>query len=198
MENKPRYIIIHCSDVSEKTLYDQLKSIEYYHSTPPPQGHPDAPFPKSSLGYHVGYHHLITGGIDYQCRLYSDQGAHCNQHEDGVSLNFQSVGVCWAGAGDKEFPSPVHYELLRKRIWALQDQFKIPNSYVRFHRFYNKTKTCPGSLLDSYWLDSLLQRTPSPADPGECAVKVEEKDRQIFNLKELIKSIFSNFNLFKK
>lgn len=160
--NIPKYIVIHCSDVSEKIQYNQLNSINTYHRD-------ERQFPLSTLGYWVGYHYLITGGEIYQCRLDSDEGAHCNQGFDGLtvypagsgkalSMNLQSIGICWGGDGDLEHPSTIHYNLLQKKIWDIQDKYNIPNMNVFFHRKFSTSKTCPGSLIIDEWLKLLLTR----------------------------------------
>ena len=170
--NNPKYIILHCSDVSYTAIPDQLKSINQYHRD-------ERGFPKSSLNFFVGYHYLITGEKEYQCRLDTDEGAHCNQHENGLSLNFQSIGICVGFDGDIEFPTSTQYALLQKRVWALQDKYGIPNEKVRFHRYYATSKTCPGSLITSEWLAKLLIRpvvTSIPPKPVEMRCVAEEAE----------------------
>lgn len=141
--NRPQYILIHCSDDSYTNCFDQLNKINIYHRD-------ERGFPISSLGYWVGYHRLITGDKNYQCRLDTDVGAHCNQGYDGKtvyapgtyddtkikSMNFQSLGICWGGDGDIQFPTPIQYGLLQKQIWEWQDKWKIPNENVLFHRYF--------------------------------------------------------------
>lgn len=176
--NNPKYIILHCSDVSYTKVFDQLKSINQYHRD-------ERGFPKSSLNLFVGYHYLITGEREYQCRLDTDEGAHCNQHENGLSLNFQSIGICVGFDGDIEYPTATQYALLQKRVWALQDKYGIPNDKVRFHRQYATSKTCPGSLITDKWLATLLKRpvvTSIPEKPVEMRCVAEEA--QIKALKE--------------
>lgn len=176
--NNPKYIILHCSDVSYTVVPDQLKSINQYHRD-------ERGFPKSSLNFFVGYHYLITGEREYQCRADADDGAHCNQHENGLSLNFQSIGICVGFDGDIEYPTATQYALLQKRVWALQDKYSIPNENVRFHRQYATSKTCPGSLITDKWLVTLLKRpvvTNIPEKPMEVRCVAEEA--QIKSLKE--------------
>lgn len=157
--NTPKYILIHCSDDSYRNCSDQLQKIDSYHR--------ERGFPKSSLNYWVGYHYLITDDKEYKCRADTDEGAHCNQHQDGISMNFQSIGVCWGGDGDIEYPTPIQYGLLQKRVWALQDKYNIPDERVKFHRDYATSKTCPGSLLDKQWLATLLIRPVDVVIPSK-------------------------------
>lgn len=151
-QNIPRFCIIHCSDVSYKTNPMQYTAINRYHRDV--RG-----FPESSIGSFVGYHRLIDNGINIQCRLDTDVGAHCNQQENGLSLNFQSLGICVSGDFDIEPMKPSDYFLLQEQVWKWQDQYNIPDGNVRFHRYYAKDKTCPGLLLNAEWLAKLLKRS---------------------------------------
>lgn len=188
MKNNPKMIIIHCSDVQETVLYNQFNSINNYHRD-------DRGFPESSIkGNFVGYHSLITGGINYKCKEDNDIGAHCNQVVDGLSVNFQSLGVCVGFDGDVEYMSQIHYNLLQKQVWVWQDKYNIPDSKVYFHRYFATTKTCPGVLLSEEWLKKLLKRDvtiPTESCTAEKAVIAEQK-KQIWRLQELVKD-FINF-----
>lgn len=189
-KNKPIYILIHCSDISEKTHPDQFREIDIYHK--------QRGFPISFLGYYVGYHRLITGGKNYYCRHDEDEGAHCNQVVDGLSMNFQSLGVCWAGDGDTEMPSEIHYKLLQEQVWAWQDKYSIPNKNVRFHRDYATWKTCPGGLITRAWLETLLTR-PKVIPQADLTCKkesdtIEAQKKQISVLENIIKTIINWFN----
>lgn len=152
MKNTPKFLIIHGSDASYRKIPDQFLSINDWHA--------QRGFPVSDTGYFVGYHKVITGDKIYTARRDDEVGAHCNQHEGGVSVNFQSIGICMGFDGDIEMPTPKMYELLQKEVWAYQDKYKIPNDRVRFHRYY-APKTCPGSLITAQWLSDLLKR-PEP------------------------------------
>ena len=193
--NQPKFLVLHCSDVSHNTNPHQLISIDRYHRD-------ERGFPKSSLGFWVGYHYLIDSDKEYQCRADTDEGAHCNQGYDGKtiyqpgaydntkikSMNFQSIGICWSGDGDIEYPTPIQYGLLQKRIWALQDKWKIPNENVKYHRYFSKGKTCAGSLLTDEWLATLLIRpveTPIPPKPIDRTCLAQEAE--IKQLKERLK-----------
>lgn len=157
MLNSPKYILLHCSDVSYTKIFDQFQSINNYHK--------ERGFPISSLNYFIGYHRLITGDKNYQCRLDVDEGSHCNQKVNGVSMNFQSLSVCVGFDGDIEYPTAMQYALLQKQIWAWQDTWKIPNENVTFHRDYYAFKTCPGMLITPEWLATLLKRPMTTSIP---------------------------------
>lgn len=149
MQNNPKKIIVHCSDVSYRVQPDQFNSINSYHRDV-------REFPKSSLGFFVGYHYLYTGGKEYVCKLETDIGAHCNQQVDGKSLNYQSIGLCLGFDGDIEYPPAKEEELLKKRLLDLMKRYNIKRKDVEFHRAYATDKTCPGSLITDKWLDDIL------------------------------------------
>lgn len=162
MLNTPKEIILHETDVSYTKNADQFEAVNTYHKN---EG-----FLRSSLGYFVGYHSLITGDKNYKCKEEWEEGCHTNQlYTDGVSMNLRSLGVCVGFDGDIEMMTTKQYALLQQQIWAWQEKYAIPNSGVKFHRYYNKAKTCPGSLLMQPWLDKLLERASViqvPAVPG--------------------------------
>ena len=190
MKNTPKKILIHCSDVSYKTIPDQFKSVNAYHRD-------ERGFPVSSLGIYVGYHRFITGGKNYKCREDSDEGAHCNQLLDGVSLNFQSLGVCIGFDGDVEYPSADEYALLRKQVHDWQDRYNIADSNVEFHRTYTPWKTCPGKLIGNEWLKNLLQREPNTKlveqlEKQEAIIRQCEKERdQYKSIIDKIRALFA-------
>lgn len=162
-QNVPRYYVLHCSDTSYRSVYDQFNSINTYHRDV-------RDFPQSSLGLYVGYHDLFSGGKYYKCKEEWEVGAHCNQGYDGVrvyppgtagklSMNYQSIGGCVGFDGDIEQMPLIEQGLLQKRLWEVQD--KYPGIIFKFHRDF-ASKTCPGTLITPLWLLNLLKR-PSPA-----------------------------------
>jgi hypothetical protein len=186
--NNPKIIVIHNSAVSYKDSYDQLKAINDYHK----KGHPQAPFPISSLGYYVGYHHLITGGKNYKCRLDSDEGAHCNSQYKGMSVNFQSLGICVGFNGDIEMPPDWAYKLLQEQIWDWQDTYNISNDKVFFHRDFTDQKTCPGNLLSKMWLEQMLKR-PDPIPKATDQIPRIENEIYTIPIKPWYKDIIDRF-----
>lgn len=175
--NNPEYIIVHCTDIPTSVLFDQFNAVNKYHQS--------EKYIQSSLGYFVGYHRLITGGKNYKCKEDGEQGSHCNQVVNGSSMNFQSLGVCWGGDGDLEYPNSQDFALLRHQIHEWQDRYGIPNERVKFHRNYNLGKTCPGSLLGGDWLARLLDRTPENK-PADQAKKQRDILKQISRLQKIV------------
>lgn len=178
--NNPTKIVIHCSDIPTSVLNDQFNSINKYHRS--------QDFPVSTLGIHVGYHRLVTGGKNYKCREDLEIGAHCNTVVDGISMNEQSLGICWGGDGDLEYPDKQSYKLLKKQICEWQDIHNISDENVFFHRNFNTKKTCPGTLLDDSWLEKLIDTTHI-RKPLEEKIKRENLLAQISLLERLLDAL---------
>lgn len=194
MQNKKKYILVHCSDVRQSTIFDQYESINKYHKE-------ERDFPLSITGSYVGYHYLITGGKLYTCKQDWEIGAHCNMVKDGLSMNYQALGVCWGGDGDEELPTDEHYKILQKTIKDLMYKHGISINNVMFHRdFDNKGKTCPGALFTRKYLDDMIVGVNSETSvPKKMCTEQEEtikiQNGVIENLKALLQSII---NLYKK
>lgn len=196
-ENQPKFLVLHCSDVSYTKIKDQFNSINNYH-----RDVRDFYESKTHKGIFIGYHYLYTGGKEYICKDDNEVGCHCNQGYDGInvypagtqgklSVNYQSIGLCLGFDGDIEMPPVIEYGLLQKRVWELQDKYNIPDSKVFFHRkFINKT--CPGELITQNWLDTLLKRPEiihipdKPADRMCMAeeTKINELEKEVKYYKE--------------
>lgn len=173
MTNNPKYIIVHCTDVSEKALFDQFTCVNKYH-----QG---LGFDRSDLGYYVGYHRLITGGKNYKCRNDAEEGDHTNQSENGLTINLQSLGVCVGFDGDIEFPSEVHTNLLREQILTWQAAYNIPDMNVLMHRHFALYKTCPGSKITQWWINELIAKDVIPTPKPSAQI---DKQSALLNIQE--------------
>ncbi len=149
MQNIPKYIIIHCSAISRAQYPKQFTIINVSHK--------DREFPLSSLGYYVGYHKLSIGGIEYKTRNENEEGAHCNQLQDGISMNFQSLGYCLGFHGDYETPDPRDVLNMRNSIKEWQKQYNIPDKNILYHRYYATNKSCPGNLIKDGWIFDVLK-----------------------------------------
>ena len=190
MKNNPTWILIHCSDYPLSKMFDQFLSINQWHK--------ERGFPLSRAGWYVGYQKVVTGDKLYTAREDDEVGAHCNQHQDGLSMNFQSLGICVGFDGDVELPSSMQYALLQKQVWDWQDKYKIPNDHVQFHRHWAVDKTCPGSLITSKWLTELLKRPqvvevpPKPISTSCIAQEkiIEDQKKEIWFLKTLIENLY--------
>lgn len=192
MKNNIKYILVHCSDVLSTDIFDQFKSINIYHRD-------NRFFPESSLGIFVGYNYLITGDKLYKCRENWEIGAHCNDVVDGISMNRQSIGICFGIDGDRELPSDTHLKLFKSLIDGLMIKYDIPLERVKFHRDYDtKGKTCPGTLFTRQYLESIIKPLSVPINIEKCnneKIIIENQKSQIFNLQTFISNLIRFFNL---
>ena len=189
--NIPRNIIVHHSLVASKG--DQLKGINSYHQK---QG-----FPKSSLGYYVGYQYLInSAGVVTQTREDTESGAHCSQK----FMNYRSIGICLEGHFDLEEPTIEQVKSLRKLIKDLQHRFTIPDGHIYPHRHFATYKSCWGSRLPNDilgYLDLRLEKTkPRPVSPwAEPSVEKAKKKgiEQWENPQQIADAVITGWTLHK-
>lgn len=159
-KNTPSYILIHCSDVRTGDMREQLYAIDRYHK--------ERDFPKSRLGWYVGYHGIVQNGVFIRTREDDEIGAHCNQLANGMSVNFQSLGICWAGDGDVEFPDEYDKRAIVFQVEKWMKQYGIPLERVVFHREFTPWKTCPGTLITRSWVrDAFDHSVPEPKEPAQ-------------------------------
>lgn len=145
-------VILHHTAVSRDKNSAQLIATDNYHKS--------LKFPKSQLGYYVGYHYLIEpDGTEHQTRKENENGAHTKQG----NLNYTSIGICLTGNFDVEDPTEEQLETLKKRL------AKIKMAYdgveVEPHRKHavNKDgipyKTCCGNLFTDEMIDDLVPKS---------------------------------------
>lgn len=149
MENRPQYILLHCTAVSYKAMPAQFWAVNNFHKT--------RDFPKSSLGFYVGYHRLSEGGVEHRARYDWEEGAHCNAVVDNRSINYQSLAYCIAFDGDTERPRKADVVNLLKTVESWQYIYTIPDSKVLLHRHFTPAKTCAGSLIPDDWWKKLKE-----------------------------------------
>lgn len=95
--------------------------------------HKQRGFPKSELGYYVGYHYVIEkNGITIQTRLNDEIGCHTIGHN-------HNIGICLIGNFEAERPTLEQYNSL----WLLLDYL---NKDVYVHQDFAAT-LCPGKHL---------------------------------------------------
>lgn len=136
MEIKPSRIIWHHSaDIFDGHQFDKIN--EYHRK----QG-----FPKSSLGYFVGYHYLIEpDGSVRQARNENEIGA----HDSGENSN--SLGICLSGHFSRRYPSEAQAASAALLVKQIRTRHKIPITRIEPHR-WDDTTECPGTLLPDNWL----------------------------------------------
>lgn len=161
---KPEYIIIHHS--ATKRDLTKLEAIDNYHKL---RG-----FPKSSLGYYVGYHIVITGdGTSFQTRNFDEEGCHAS----ALGMNKKSVGICLTGNFEEEKPSSEQLETLERMIEKVRGVYIIPVENVIGHCEIPAQTQCPGKNL----LDWIVQWRKSKME--------SEGDERLNKIKSLAEEI---------
>ena len=136
MENKPNKIIWHHSADTDNG--PQLNKINAYHKS---RG-----FPKSGLGFYVGYHYLIEhNGLVIKCRKETEIGA----HDRGE--NFGSIGICLDGNFNYTTPRKEQKKAAGKLTKEILRRWHIRVARIEPHRWGDPTD-CPGTLLPDKWL----------------------------------------------
>jgi len=137
--NTKEFIVGHHSDIRQDGK-PQLSRID--------NGHRARGFPKSSLGYFVGYHFVIeVDGSYVQTRSLDERGAHadncgCAADVSGVPkglINFRSIGICMAGALQHDELTKAQIETLHAIVWKIQ---QVHGSRFLLHREVKPT-SCP-------------------------------------------------------
>jgi hypothetical protein len=143
----PKYIIVHHS-ITPRDLNIELtqRSINTTHK--------NRGFPKSSLGFYVGYTYMIFGdGTVRQYRQDNEAGAHCRE----ANMNFQSIGICVIGDFDRDpLPSEAQKTALGRLMREKMSQHSIPVENVYPHRRYAPYKSCYGGKLSNTWARDLI------------------------------------------
>ncbi len=138
----PKFIIIHHSASDRDTT--GVMAIDSWHRFRWPNF-------KSSLGYWVGYHFVITAnGTITQCRRENEEGAHTLG-----GYNQKSIGICLTGNFETEQPTPAQLTSLQTLLDKVKKEYQIVDSNIKGHRQVWPT-LCPGRNLQN-WLEKYLQ-----------------------------------------
>ena len=140
---KPEYLLLHHdADSSPDPHFQKVNA-----------NHKNRGFPKSSLGFHVGYTWFCgKDGTLKQARAEDEVGAHCS----AKGMNFKSIGVCLAGNFTKEAPTAYQIESLTVLLDQLQQRWGIPDDKILLHREVGKT-ACPGVDLRALYFAQRVQ-----------------------------------------
>lgn len=107
------------------------------------------------IGYHFG---IELVGATYEIligRMLNEQGAHTRGLNDG------SIGICFVGNFDLEFPDPRMWDLGLKLVGSLCEVLRIPFRSVTGHRDHSH-KSCPGWNFD---LGKFVQQLNQGGEP---------------------------------
>lgn len=146
----PRYIIIHHTASPRDTT--TLEQVNAWHKA---RG-----FPKSSRGWYVGYHFLITAGSMFQTRDENERGAHAYNPATGIDWNGTSLGVCLTGNFNEdktltEYQTQTLHNILR----ILMENWKIGPKRILLHRDVDQT-ACPGRNIDKAYIRGIINFDP--------------------------------------
>ena len=132
----PKRIIWH--HTADDSQSPQFEKINAYHRS--------RDFPKSSLGYYVGYHYLIEpDGTVRQARKNNEIGAHDKDE------NYDSIGIALAGNFNYHTIGEAQSIALAKLMTQIFKEAGITLANVEPHR-WNDATDCPGRFLSDAWI----------------------------------------------
>lgn len=135
--NNPKYIIVHHEAPPVVVGGKRFNIVDNYHKA--------INFPKSRLGWYVGYTFFIEkDGEIIRARQDDETGAHT------VGYNDKSIGICLAGNFDIELPTKQQEISLGKLLAENAGKFKIPLENIVPHRKF-AIKSCYGRKLPDNW-----------------------------------------------
>lgn len=126
---RTQIVIHHSADPSTSPQFDKING---YHKS---KG-----FPRSSLGFYVGYNWLVEhDGQLKQARGLNDHGAHTDAMCDGGHCNLVAYGVCLSGDFTRNLPTP-------GQCATLYDLWKSLNYPKLLLHSDVKQTSCPGDF----------------------------------------------------
>ena len=161
--NRPDTLVIHHTNVS--TRRSQILPVNRYHKI--------LRYPKSRLGWYVGYHIFIEKtGATIRTRDDDERGAHTLH-----GWNERSIGVALAGNFNSSVPTRQQLDSLRKLI----KHYNLP---YKFHHEADRRRTCAGF----YFTRELIENKPKPIPVIEIE-KRESIQSQISAIKAILAKI---------
>lgn len=145
--NSCEYVMIHHTAFAP--LVPQFNLVDGWHK--------GRGFPKSSLGFYVGYHYFIGfDGTIKVARAEWEIGAHCN----AKMMNYRAIGICLAGDfTNGRVPTKEQIAALALLLKDVRARHQIPADKVIRHGDVKST-SCPGewhvwtALSDFYAKDA--------------------------------------------
>lgn len=130
------HIVVHHSATPMTDWHTASKSINHAHM--------NRGFPRSELGYHIGYHAIIDpDGYILQTRKYDEIGAHAGVGD----WNKKSIGICLIGNFDEKEPTVKQLHSLAAFIDRQGKAFNIPRSNIKYHGQIKQTACCGSKLI---------------------------------------------------
>ncbi len=133
---KPQRIVWHHTAIN--SVDPQFKRTNQYHES--------RVFPKSSLGFYVGYHIMVEpDGTIVRARQDDEMGA----HDHGENQN--SLGIALAGNFTDHAPTEQQAAAAARVVSEWCKKWKIPITRIEPHRWDDQTE-CPGKFLPDDWM----------------------------------------------
>ena len=120
------------------------------------KGHKDKGYPKSKLGWNIGYQYYIRNGKIYRGREENEEG----MHNRGYNQN--SIAICFDKNHETTPLSNQDKKVAEKLIKEIQKRHNIPNSKILGHRETDNT-ICPGKYVMEF-LNEYRKTTPSTTE----------------------------------
>ena len=140
--NSCEYVVVHHSVIQNPVQFDIIN-----------ESHRRRGFPKSSLGFYVGYHYVDgVGGHLRVARAEWEIGAHCN----AKSMNYKAIGIVVCGDfRDGRTPDREQIKTLALLLKDIKARHQIPDSKILRHSEVKPT-ACPGewdfrAAVAEYW-----------------------------------------------
>src|SRR3990167_2414527 len=134
------YLALHETAVS-RSVTNQLRAVNQYHK--------DKFTMQAKSGWWIGYNDFIdTSGSITHIRDIGEETAAVQGH------NSDTISVCVAFNGNREYPSDEQLKTLRNYISKIRGQY--PDIQVVFHRDLQKNRTCPGALITTEYLENVI------------------------------------------
>ena len=155
-------------------------------------GHKRKGYPKSNLGWYVGYQWFFRNGKAYQTREETEIGMH------NIGHNEDSIGLGVSGNRDLYKLNNRDKEELTNLLREIQKRWNIPNSKIFGHRDTDRT-ICPGKhlmeFLEEYKKEVPITMVSPPKSLTEPSRKQlqEQLDRISAMLLDLIKKFREMF-----
>lgn len=175
--NTCEYVLIHHSVIQNPVQFDIIN-----------ESHRRRGFPKSSLGFYVGYHYVDgMDGTLKVARAEWETGAHC----DAKMMNYKAIGIVICG--DFRYgrvPTPAQIKTLALLLKDIKARHQIPDSKILRHGEVKPT-ACPGEwdfrkAVADYWTSvtqedesarRLQDRFAETTDEYQRAITIPERNR---------------------
>ncbi len=158
------------------------------------KGHKDKGYPKSSLGWYVGYHYYIRNGKLWKTRKEDEVGMHNRGYnEKAVAIGFdKNHETTPLSNQDQKLATPL--------MKGIQKRWNIPNENIKGHCDTDNT-VCPGKYVMSFLEEYKYSPVSiAPEKPTENVIQPSKGrltaiQRAINVIRQKIKNLLKSLNL---